>query len=159
MRIALLAALLLASAGTAYAGEADGIEAVMAADAECDDSALTEARERHDLGDGAVLHIVPCALYAYNDTSRLFIERDGAVEPLVFEDYASGGWEETTRLFGAYFDSESAVLTSFYKGRGIGDCGSTGLWAWTGHAFALRRMRAMEECEGLLPDEWPDVRP
>ena len=41
------------------------------------------------------------------------------------------------------------------KGEGIGDCGVTADWAWDGKAFQLVGYTEMNECRGVLIDDWP----
>jgi hypothetical protein len=55
------------------------------------------------------------------------------------------------------YETETRTLTSFNKGRGIGDCGVEEQWVWTGKAFLLSRMRFMSECYGVPVDDWPDL--
>jgi hypothetical protein len=57
-------------------------------------------------------------------------------------------------------------LTGFFKGRGLGDCGSFNRWAWTerteGHAFVLKEARVKSECDGDDgggAENWPAVWP
>ena len=40
------------------------------------------------------------------------------------------------------------------KGRGIGDCGAMGGYAWTGTSFALTAFSMMGECRGIGSDDW-----
>jgi hypothetical protein len=44
------------------------------------------------------------------------------------------------------------LLESYFKGRGIGDCGGGDDWAWDGARFRVVRSRMMDECLGAT--EW-----
>ena len=48
-------------------------------------------------------------------------------------------WDETKR-----------VLSSYFKGRGIGDCGASTDWAWDGTRFQVVLEKAMGECQGAI---------
>ena len=65
------------------------------------------------------------------------------------------------QLFGAYFDPETLTLSSFFKGRGLGDCGTAGIWRWDEFAFRLEAFYAKSECDGTIelgdfPQIWPN---
>ena len=49
---------------------------------------------------------------------------------------------------GAYWDEGTRRLASFFKGRGLGDCGAGQEWAWDGEMFRLIHAEAMGECRG-----------
>ncbi|POR56706.1 uncharacterized protein DUF1176 [Bosea psychrotolerans] len=57
-------------------------------------------------------------------------------------------------LVNAAFDPASGQVSFFSKGRGVGDCGASGSYAWTGSGFALAAFQAMDECKGLIGDDW-----
>lgn len=46
-------------------------------------------------------------------------------------------------------------ISTFQKGRGIGDCGMMADWGWTGGGFALLRHSEMAVCRGVDPSDWP----
>ncbi|HEV2081883.1 MAG TPA: DUF1176 domain-containing protein [Brevundimonas sp.] len=97
---------------------------------------------------------VPCYRGAYNEGSRLFIAKpDGSDAHPLGLPVARG--EPTPFIVNGDFDPESGLLTSFDKGRGVGDCGVARAWAWTGRGFVLTGEAAMEECWGVPSDQWP----
>ena len=51
-------------------------------------------------------------------------------------------------LINAGWDQERGLLTSFSKGRGLGDCGTLSEYAWDGRAFRLVEQAEMGECRG-----------
>jgi hypothetical protein len=103
--------------------------------------------------DGAALILVPCSQGAYNGTSLVLVARKADrsdLQPATFDFNASAG-EGTGRLTppdGAYWDEKTGRLASFFKGRGLGDCGAGQDWAWDGSMFRLIRAEAMGECRG-----------
>lgn len=58
-------------------------------------------------------------------------------------------------LVNADFDATTATLTTFSKGRGIGDCGTETEWIWDGKAFRVVSYRNMPYCRGVSLDDWP----
>jgi Protein of unknown function (DUF1176)/Invasion associated locus B (IalB) protein len=111
------------------------------------------------------IHIVPCQVAAYNVISKIIIERrddEGATSTYdlqSFADYSSlYGWTASDTLTNAFIIPDSGHLAHFHKGRGVGDCGSTGSWEWTGYLFAMVEYRVHEACDqSLMPDAWPIV--
>ncbi|MGW9331905.1 DUF1176 domain-containing protein [Bosea sp. NPDC055594] len=58
-------------------------------------------------------------------------------------------------LINSDYTPENGQLGYFAKVRGIGDCGGSGNYAWTGSDFALTTLSAMGECRQLPSDDWP----
>ncbi|MBL1404680.1 MAG: DUF1176 domain-containing protein [Rhizobiales bacterium] len=65
-------------------------------------------------------------------------------------------------LLNASWDTKKQQLISYYKGRGLGDCGSSFVWEWEKNsfiaAFVLIEQKSKENCDGV-DDEWPLVWP
>lgn len=53
------------------------------------------------------------------------------------------------------YAADSRTLLAFANGRGVGDCGTTQTWTWTGNTFVLSAEREMQECWGMPADLWP----
>ena len=53
------------------------------------------------------------------------------------------------------FNPATLMLTSISIWRAGGDCGEIIKWVWTGREFQVAEFRAMPECEGLPPSDWP----
>jgi hypothetical protein len=99
---------------------------------------------RHSL----VLASHPCGNGAYNYYySAWVIDERGRARraPL---DVSRGIGEYDDALVNAGWDAAGRRLTSFFKGRGVGDCGSGQEFAWDGTRFRLVRAEAMGECRG-----------
>jgi hypothetical protein len=109
--------------------------------------------EVHRLAPGRLLWIVPCSRGAYNITADLFTadEKGGAARA---QRVPYGDGMESSMMNLSY-DPETRILTNFDKARGIGDCGATNEWAWTGQRFERSRSTLMGECRGVLVDLWP----
>jgi Protein of unknown function (DUF1176) len=113
------------------------------------------------LGQDRVLVSLLCTRAAYNQDFVYFIVDGGSpgdaravrfpVPPGSEDDQA----RETEVLTNARFDPQSGQLGFFAKGRGIADCGSSGLYGWTGDGFALLSYRAMRVCRGVPEGFWP----
>lgn len=110
----------------------------------------------------AMLYGIPCMAGAYNVGYRLYIVESGeigGIEPLYFAAHTgSHGWSGSDVLFNISFDAATKTLSSFYKGRGLGDCGNAGTWIWRKYAFAMVRFRAWSRCDGKRsPGNWPVI--
>jgi hypothetical protein len=57
-------------------------------------------------------------------------------------------------LWNADFSTSTGTIAHFSKGRGIGDCGETGEWAWNGRAFQAMSIRLMPTCRGIRAGDW-----
>lgn len=106
------------------------------------------------LGDKRVLVALSCSRGAYNFSSSFFImpENDPArATPLRFAD---GDGDDGNDLTNASFDPRTGHLGFFAKGRGIGDCGVSGGYAWNGKGFVRTELAIMGECRGITPEDW-----
>ncbi|MBN8809724.1 MULTISPECIES: DUF1176 domain-containing protein [unclassified Sphingomonas] len=107
----------------------------------------TESRpetQLHALGGGKTLVLIPCGAGAYNYNSLAFILSGGKAVEAGFD--LSSGEGEGNALVNAGWDK--GVLSSYYKGRGVGDCGLGASYVWDGTRFRLIEMRMMDECRG-----------
>jgi hypothetical protein len=55
----------------------------------------------------------------------------------------------------AGFDPQTLTLSTFNKGRGIGDCGSAEEWVFDGQTFQLALVQSMPHCKGITAGDWP----
>lgn len=128
--------------------------------ADCDKAVVAahESAQAWRLGANQVFVAVPCFNAAYNFSSALFFTGVGGKPrpvPLPSAPGDSGTARNVVTNFG--FDPKSMTLTEFNKGRGIGDCGETRTWLWTGQTFALLDAARLEACPGALPEDWPNT--
>lgn len=119
----------------------------------CEDGAA-DGDSAWSLGDKRTLVALACSRGAYNLSSSFFImpENDPAkAAPLRFADGDGDGGNDLTN---ASFDPRTGHLAFFAKGRGIGDCGVTGGYAWDGKSFVRTELAMMGECRGIAPEDW-----
>ena len=120
--------------------------------AECDVEPGSDGEpEASRLSADKVLWRIPCGGGAYN-FSGLFVVVDKAgrasLAPL---EGADDGMATN-----AGYDPKTRILSSYDKGRGVGDCGESSQWVWTGEAFELSEARVMPVCHGYGGD-WPVI--
>ncbi|WP_380784959.1 DUF1176 domain-containing protein [Sphingomonas sp. R86521] len=108
--------------------------------------------EAHAIGGGKTLVILPCSSGAYNLIGALFVIDGTTVTPADVD--SPSGFDETgadsqtpvrSVVNGAFDDG---LLTSYAKGRGIGDCGVQQSYVWDGTRLRLTEQSAMSECRG-----------
>jgi hypothetical protein len=122
----------------------------LAAKAECDNARDLNGStpEAHRLSASQILWQIPCWSGAYNYSS-LFVIVDGKggarIAPLE-------GADDGTAV-NATYDPKTRILDAYDKGRGVGDCGGSNAWAWTGQAFVLTHAASMPVCRGQA--DWP----
>lgn len=124
----------------------------LAGKAECDVEPGSEGQpEAWRLSADKVLWRMPCGGGAY-DFSSLFVvvDKAGGASLAPLEGVGDG------MVTNAGYDPKTRVLSAYDKGRGIGDCGSSNEWVWTGDAFALSQAAVMPVCRGYGYD-WPTV--
>jgi hypothetical protein len=111
-------------------------------------------------GGDTALVLVACGAGAYNFSSAAYIgsrkSPDSEWQFVSAQFDYSPGWTnlqgELPVLVNAYWDEEKNTLSSYAKGRGLGDCGSAEDYIWDGTSFRLIRASTMPECRGSW--EW-----
>jgi hypothetical protein len=119
-------------------------------DMTCETPAEEEAAQAHRLDERHSLVLVPvkCGSGAYNFLSvALVVDEAGKARPGEFEREKGG---ETNWLMNAEWVPEERRLSTYGKGRGIGDCGVSQAYAWDGARFRLVEQHQMDECRGSL---------
>jgi hypothetical protein len=106
---------------------------------------------------GVVLWGPQCQGGAYNSVNVFFVGDDHAthVKRVKFPEAPGAGQASDDILMNVGFDPGSQTLTSFSKGRGVADCGSTEAWVWDGKAFQMAHEEIMSECRGVPAEDWP----
>ena len=107
------------------------------------------------LDSSATLVLLSCGSGAYNVSYVPYVARRGAKGPvlkLADFDIARSWWGEEVHpvLINAEWDPKRRLLTSFSKGRGLGDCGVGQDFAWDGTRFRLVQQIEMGECRGSV---------
>lgn len=102
--------------------------------------------DRHSL----VLVPLRCGSGAYNFLSvAMIVDESGKAAPAQF-DTEDGGEGEANWVYNSGWDAKERRLGTYFKGRGIGDCGTTQSYAWDGTRFRLVEQSEMGECRGSL---------
>lgn len=102
---------------------------------------------RLDARSSLVLATHPCGNGAYNIFSTAFIvDERGRARPATYD--AGVGPEGLDGLVNAEWNPQARRLTSFAKGRGLGDCGVGQQHSWDGTRFRLVSQTVMGECRG-----------
>ncbi|TPG20381.1 DUF1176 domain-containing protein [Sphingomonas koreensis] len=124
--------------------------AKMTTQAGCDDAGPGGALQSFAMGGAATLVLVPCGSGAYNVSSALFVMRGDEVAPAQID--APSGFTESDAIQPVpqvvNGDFEKGVLTSYAKGRGLGDCGVEQQFVWDGARLRLSEQSAMGDCRG-----------
>jgi Protein of unknown function (DUF1176) len=98
---------------------------------------------RLDAGHSVVLRPVLCGNGAYNFLSDvLVIDAKGVVSDADFDA------EPATGFYNVGWDGNR--LSTYYKGRGVGDCGERQSFAWDGKRFRLIEQDEMDRCGGSI---------
>lgn len=106
------------------------------------------------LDDTTRLVVVACSRGAYNVSSQFWLVpgRDAArAKPAAFE---GNGNKPGNELVNADFDPKSGRVMFYAKGRGIGDCGTSGSYGWNGTRFAVLQLSGMDTCRLIPGDDW-----
>jgi hypothetical protein len=122
--------------------------------AKCEYSSMKVEPEayRLDARTSLVTVVHPCGNGAYNYFSSAFlIDESGKVRRAAFDtDKPNPKDGENLGLVNAGYDPRTRRLSSFMKGRGLGDCGSGQQYAWDGMRFRLIEQTDMGECRGSM---------
>ncbi len=103
------------------------------------------------------LVMLNCGAGAYNLSSGIYVgQRDAkgkwSFGPASF-DYGATGFSAESKiplLVNANWDAATQTISSYAKGRGLGDCGSSESYVWDGAVFRLTGATAMGECRGSI---------
>ncbi|WOS64613.1 DUF1176 domain-containing protein [Sinorhizobium fredii] len=100
---------------------------------------------------------------AYKIGYSFFIVAEGQVTPVAFEVRGSSnsrfqdGVSVLTELVNPSISENGLTLSATNAGRGAGDCGEKGEWAWDGERFQLLRYSGLDMCRGIVAGEWPVI--
>lgn len=98
-----------------------------------------------------------CASYK-SETYVYLVSNDGSVKSAILQTDARSAPVEQP-IVGAWWDDSGRRLHSFGRGRGLADCGTHRLFAWTGGVFRLVQEAAMGACRGstdyITVYRWP----
>ncbi len=115
--------------------------------------------ETHALDAGHALVLLPCNAGAYNVSAVPLVATGGAGQwqfQIAKFDHVPGSTGDPGTpplIVNARWNPVRGELSSFAKGRGLGDCGTAETYKWDGAAFRLIEARSMPVCRGAW--EWP----
>jgi hypothetical protein len=126
-------------------------------DCEADDVAKDTDPLVARLAPGVILWAPLCSLGAYNELNVFFLidEKGRAPRRISLPEPPGASSASDDEQMNMSFDPNTGELSSFAKGRGIGDCGSAETWVWDGKALQLLTETEMPDCRGLPQDDWP----
>lgn len=114
------------------------------------------------LDEATTLVIIPCFTAAHNTLSRVFLvnEKNQKASLQLWATFSTfTGWVGSDLLSNVSFDNQTKELAMLHKGRGIGDCGISGIWRWRDDGrFEMKEFRAKDDCDGR-DDGWPLIFP
>ena len=119
---------------------------------------------RIGVDDGAEMYILPCGSPgAYNLPQVLLIQdvNSKQVRRLYLPVMGQKGPTLMDSPYNLNWDDRRSLLSSFFKGRGLGDCGVRSVWSWQGgynSNFELLEEYVKENCDGKY-DDWPQIWP
>ena len=124
------------------------IAAIQEEHAECTDEDLDDKVAYGRLDSRTTLAIVTavCGSGAYNFYGIPMLLRDDGKREVAALDRE----EEGDLTMNLSWDDKRNVLSSYFKGRGIGDCGGGKDWVWDGTRFRVILEKAMGECQGAI---------
>lgn len=108
-------------------------------------------------GKARALVMISCGSGAYNFASVAYIGTEESTgkwqfSPAVFDygETVRTADESLQLLINANWDADSQIISSYSKGRGLGDCGNAETYVWDGAMFRLISAFGMEQCRGSL---------
>jgi hypothetical protein len=102
------------------------------------------------LTDTRTMYLVPCYAGAYNFAHAAYVMEESRVKRHWFADYDEfGGWQATDIIVNPDWEGGGlGRLAMFNRGRGIGDCGSTGLWQVSEGRLRMLKFTYKGDCDG-----------
>ncbi len=110
-----------------------------------------------DLGGDVKLIKVMCWLAAYNEGSILFAvdpahTSTAKMQQFMEWDVSANTWTPKFVLVGVEYNANAKQITTFNRFRGIGDCGSSGVWTWSASGFSMTTYSVKEDCDDAAFD-------
>lgn len=141
---------------TAIVGLVEGSACAGARSGVTEDTAYSLGRQD---GTYRALVLVNCGSGAYNLSAAPYVgsSSDGkkwtfAPARFDFAERAEPAADGVTLLVNPSWDADNQQVSSYAKGRGLGDCGAAETYVWDGAMFRLVLAYAMGECRGST--EW-----
>lgn len=106
------------------------------------------------LDDTTRLIVVACSRGAYNVASQFWLVPGRDVAKAKPAEFEGNRGREGNELVNADYDPKSGRVMFYAKGRGIGDCGTSGSYGWNGTRFAVLQLSGMDICRLISGDDW-----
>ncbi len=118
-----------------------------------------------DLKDNASLYVLPCGSPGAYNLPQVVLVYDGEDKTVRTVSLPVMGERGPTVMdipYNTSWDDHASTLTAFFKGRGLGDCGSRQIWVLNANGyysnFELIEERVKGNCDGKY-DDWPIIWP
>lgn len=130
--------------------------------ADTEESQLDGSAFVHQLSEDEAIYATPCGTPgAYNIPAAMFIESFGMISKTAFPVMHEGAPSTMADAYNLDYDFETGKLSAFFRGRGIGDCGTYTAWHLSsrqaGPVLVLDR-QTFKDCDGKDlggPENWP----
>lgn len=107
----------------------------------------------HRIDESTTIYITPCGPSgAYNVTYVAFVDAFDMITPLAFPGMIDGAPSASTLAFNLGYDWKERTFSSFFKARGVGDCGTYSEWKLVGGAIGTQ-LALVEEASRDCPVE------
>ncbi|TPP09716.1 DUF1176 domain-containing protein [Rhizobium glycinendophyticum] len=151
----------------------DAIRAHFAEGSDCadtDSSMFNGNALSHKIDDNTTLYVTPCGMSgAYNVPYVAYVDSFGMIAQLAFPTMVDGAPSATPQAFNLAYDWTNKTFSSFFKGRGIGDCGTYSRWRLAEGAMGPQLVLSEEtfrdcpeqfsETDEIDPGSWPKTWP
>lgn len=138
--------------------------------ADTDPSMLDGNALAHQLDENTTLYITPCGSSgAYNVPYAAYVDSFGMISQLAFPTMVDGAPSATPQAFNLDYDWKKKSFASFFKGRGISDCGTYSQWRLAEGAMGPQLVLVQEtfrdcpeqfsETDEIDPESWPKTWP
>lgn len=116
------------------------------------------------IGDGLSMIAMPCGSPgAYNQSYVFYSQYENQVVPVSLPTISDDGPSTVDEAWNIDWSQSTKTLTAFFKGRGLGDCGTYDVWKATDDGdgkvrFVLAEERSKGDCDGNYaggPEKWP----
>ncbi|MHC5233007.1 DUF1176 domain-containing protein [Brucella sp. LJL56] len=116
------------------------------------------------VADGLDLIGLPCGSPgAYNQPYSFYSRYENKIVPISLPTISDDGPTVTDTAWNIDWTQKTTMLTAFFKGRGLGDCGIYDVWKATDSGegrvrFVLLQERSKGDCDGNYaggPEKWP----
>ncbi len=138
--------------------------------ADTDPSMFNGNAMSHAIDEDTTIYVMPCGSSgAYNVPYAAYVDAYDMIAPLAFPTMVDGAPSATPQAFNLAYDWEKKSFSSFFKGRGIGDCGTYSQWRLAEGAMGPQLVLVEEtfrdcpeqfsETDEIDPGSWPKTWP